>query len=161
MAVQPFVPIGCGGRCGSQATGEPCSNLTMTCKLSLSLYACQCAWHSRRRAPGRGYHYSRGADIPSRSILFLKYQNISHDNKQQWLHVHCSSCKDKSVKTFLRKHLMYLIYLVCVCVCVLCVVCVCAHVREHANTCLGLNSASQVHSESSELRGMLLWASLP
>lgn len=49
----------------------------------------------------------------------------------------------------------------CVVCCVLCVVCVCAHVREHANTCLGLNSASQVHSESSELRGMLLCASLP
>lgn len=92
----------------------------MTSEISFSLYSCQCARYSRGSTPGRGYHYSHGADVPTRSILFLKYQNISYDNKQRWLHVHCSSCKDKAVKTFLCKHLMYLSWLrgVCACVCV-------------------------------------------
>lgn len=115
LVTQTFALLGTcvGGHCGPQATGEPCTDLTVPCKLRVSLYSCQCARGSPRSIPGRGYHYSCGADSPSRSILFLKYQNISYDNKQQWLHVHCSSRKDTSVRTFLCKHLTCVSWVVC------------------------------------------------
>lgn len=62
---------------GHLATGWPYKGGRVTCQAGTSLYSCQWARYSRRSAPGRGYHYSRGADIPTRSISLLKYQNIS------------------------------------------------------------------------------------